>query len=149
MRLVVIACAAAVLTGAVVAATLGGDESPARNDLEAGVIYSTDAGDPLDVEFSRYTEYGCLHISGDFIPSGTSCFDIAAPAQGSYVVAIPLNRRVAPAVVGVLPNGADEAIVRVGQVEVRAVTRGRWFIASLEPGSLGRNNANPVSVEYS
>jgi hypothetical protein len=69
--------------------------------------------------------------------------------RGSYVVAIPLNSGVQPAVVGLLPTGANDATVRVGEIEVKATTRGRWFLASLEPGSLGPSNAAPVSVGFS
>ena len=149
VRLLLVAAAIVALTAALIMSAFDdGEAVPVGTDLIVGAIYSTDRGDPANVEFASYTGYGCLHVSAPYVPSGTSCFDLGPRMQGSYVVAIPLSKQVAPLVVGVMPPGASATTVRIGQATVRAGTRGRWFLAELEPGALGPNNAIPVSVGF-
>ena len=117
------------------------DAVPAGTDLVAGEIYSTDMGDPADVEFASYTDYGLLaHARLRTSRSGSSCFDLeSAHARLPYVVAIPLNEQVPPVVVGVMPARASATTVRIGQTTMLAPVRAvAWFLArssrrALEP----------------
>jgi len=91
----------------------------------------------------------CANVEGFFYGSGGSCFKIEdADQTGSYVLVIPQSRRKAPLVVGVMPASASGATASVERATISARTRGRWFLVSLEPGSLGRSDANPVTVDF-
>jgi hypothetical protein len=143
------AMAAAVVT-AVIADRGGADGRSVSDDLVPGPVFSMRDGAPVDV--SLYRSVGttrCMHISGAFHAT-TSCFDVeGAAASGSYQVLIPpFGATTSVLVVGVMPSGATRATVEVGGTTVRATTRGRWFLAPLEPGELGEGNRAPVSVEF-
>jgi hypothetical protein len=147
----VVLCAAAVLFAALLAAA-GDDYDPVPPELSdavaEGLIFSSESGDPLDVYFTRDTaRTGCMNVGAFSYGSTISCFDTGGP-EGSYAVVIPTTRRKPPIVVGVMPSGATGATVQAGESRARAETRGRWFLASLEPGALGAKNATPVSVEF-
>jgi hypothetical protein len=151
MRGLVVACAAAVLLAALFASA-GDDEDlgpPASSVAVAeGLVFSADDGDAVDVYFTRDTPtMGCMNVGGFFYGSTISCFDPDG-AEGSYAVVIPTTREKPPIVVGVMPGDATAATVQAGPSRVRAETRGRWFLASLEPGALGSNNANTVTVAF-
>lgn len=147
MRNLVAICAAAVLLAAVLAAT-DDDHDPAGSAPGTvpaeGLIFSSDDGVPVDVYFTRDTPAkGCMTVGGFFYGSTISCFD-ADGAEGSYVVVSSTEER-PPIVVGVLPRDATGATVRAGEERVRADTRGRWFLASLESGT---KDVASVSVEF-
>ena len=91
----------------------------------------------------------CTNVGGFFYGSSISCFAAKdADETGSYMLVIPESKRKAPLVVGVMPASASGATATVERATSRGETRGRWFLVPLEPGALGRNNANPVSVEF-
>lgn len=119
--------------------------------LATGRIFSTDAGDNVDVEVLRDSETTrCLQVSGFRYPSATSCFGMQeAATRGPYQVVIRTKVAVPPLVIGVMPSNVIGARVRVGSDTTQARVRGRWFLAALEPGALGPNNSAPVSVEFS
>jgi hypothetical protein len=147
MRALVVACAAAVLLAALFAAA-GDDHDPMQTApgivLGEGLIFSSDDGDPVDVCFTRETQTkGCMNVGGFFYGSTISCFDLDG-AEGSYVVVSATDGK-PPIVVGVMPNGAIGATVRAGEAQVQADTRGRWFLASLEPDT---RNLAIVSVDF-
>jgi hypothetical protein len=148
MRALIVACAAAVLLAALFAAT-GDDHDPARTTPgivpAEGLIFSSDDGDPVDVYFTQDSEtMGCMNVGGFFYGSTISCFHPDG-SEGSYAVVIPTTSDKPPIVVGVMPGGAMEATVQAGEARVRAETRGRWFLASLESGT---KDLASVRVEF-
>ena len=140
-----------VLVGGLVLAT--GSESDGTEGVEIalGHVYSTGAGDPVDVVAEPGDMPGtiCASVGGFFYGSGSTCFaGDGTEVTGSWVLVIPDGGRRPPLVVGVLPASASGATVTVADERFEAISRGRWFIASLEPGVLGQNNAEPVHVGF-
>jgi hypothetical protein len=150
MRALVVACAVAVLVAALFASA-GDDEDMQPRPSSAiadGRIFSADAGDPVDVYYTRESPAeGCVNVGGSFYGSTISCFD-PDTTEGSWQVLIPTTQQVPPLVVGVMPSNATGATVYARQARVRAQTRERWFLAALEVGSLGEGNDARVKVEF-
>jgi hypothetical protein len=132
-------------------ATVVVDRGREPAQIAQGDVYSTDAGDPLDVFYGPGDRgLGCMYVGAFYYGSGISCSDPAAVDEtGSWVLVIPEVKRKPPFVVGIMPADATGADVRIGSRSVRADTRGRWFLAPLPAGSLGPNNDAPVSVQFS
>ena len=148
VRLLLIASAALLLAVAIGAALTSSSEGEA---VATGQIYSTEDGDPIDAFAGPGDEPGtmCTNIGGFFYGSSVSCVTLDdVDRTGSYELVVPESKAKPPLVVGVLPLGASGAVARVDEASVSAQTRGRWFLVSLEPGSLGPNNANPVTVDF-
>ena len=149
VRLIVVGLAAALAIVAIAASVA--DERRDPVPIATGTIYSTADGDPIDVFAGPGDDPGtvCTNVGGFFYGSGGSCFEVEdADQTGSYVLVIPESRRKPPLVVGLMPAGASGATAHVEQARTSAQTRGRWFLVSLEPSSLGSNNATPVSVDF-
>jgi hypothetical protein len=130
----------------ILAVTRGGEPA----EIAQGDVYSTDAGDPLDV-FYGPGDRGlmCMNVGAFSYGSGISCVDPAAVDDtGSWTLEIPDVRQKPPLVVGILPADAGGATVQVGSTQVEASTRGRWFLARLPVGSLGPGNNAPVEVAF-
>jgi hypothetical protein len=146
VRLLVIACAAVVLAGGLVAAAASD-----KDEVTLGQVYSTDAGDPVDVLAETGDRAGtlCMNVGGFGYGTAVACSASEdLDATGSWELVPATSDGVAPLVLGVLPAGARTAVVRVDGTEVRATTRGRWFLAELEPHALGPQNDAPVAVEF-
>jgi hypothetical protein len=140
-----------VLCAALLAAALVMSGRSGETQIATGQVYSTDRGDPIDVFAGPGDRPGsiCANTGAFFYGSGVNCFEVDdARATGSWSLEIPTTRRKPPIVVGVMPSNAGGATVRIGETEVRASSRGRWFLATLRPGALGLNNATPVSVDF-
>ena len=129
------------------------------NEIAAGQIYSTDAGDPIDV-FYGPDESGmeCMTFSG-FLYGGNvifgyggnvSCFDPEELDEGgTYKLVLPASAEMPALVIGVMPAGATGATVGgIGRKTARAETRGRWFLASLEPVAPSPWDLADVRVEF-
>ena len=121
-------------------------------ELAYGQIYSTEAGDPIDVFADVGDEPNtiCMNVGGSAYGTSMSCTDTEAAAEtGSWMLAIPESKAMSPIAVGVMPIGVTRAFAVVGDQRVAGEAEGRWFLAELEPGSLGPNDARPVDVEFS
>jgi hypothetical protein len=154
------AAAAATIALAVALGVLAlrdGDAAAPGSELVAGQIYSTDAGDPVDVVYEvDESGTGCMDLrlpdrtSG--IPFGGSppCFSLEEVDEGGmYRVLLPASVEDPALVVGVLPSGATGATVNaVGWKTTRANVRGRWFLASLEPAPPDVLNLEPLRVQF-
>ena len=143
-RLLVLVCAT--LLGAVLLVSALDER---ENKPVARQIYSTDDGDPIDVVYAHdESGMGCIHFGrsidggrtvtvGGLLYGGgpVSCFDPdELVREGTYKLVIPASAELPAVVVGVMPAGATGATVRsVGWKTARAETRGRWFLASLDP----------------
>lgn len=130
----IVAWAAAMLAVAIFVAATSSKELEA---IAAGQIYSTDNGDPIDVSYGPdESGMGCMNVSG-FVFGGrsVSCFDPEELDKGgSYKLVLPASAEMPALVVGVMPAGATGATIGgIGRSTARAETRGRWFLASLEP----------------
>lgn len=154
VRFMVVACAAAVLAVATFVAATGSNEA-----IATGQIYSTDDGDPIDV-FYRPDEsgMGCMRLGG-FLYGGNvifgdgrnvSCFDPEELDKGgSYKLVLPESVEMPALVIGVMPAGATGATVGgIGRKTARAETRGRWFLASLEPADPSPWDLADIRVEF-
>lgn len=149
-RRALLVCSAAglVLVVVLVAAVLVDSDS---TEIAAGQIYSTDAGDPVDVVYGPdESGLGCMNVGGFTYGGSVSCFDPEEVDKGgSYLVAIPESAEMPAVVVGVMPAGATGATVGgVGRKTAQAETRGRWFLASLEPAAPSTSNLATVRVEF-
>lgn len=146
VRLLLIAIAAVVLGVSLVAVATSETE-----DVALGQLYSTDVGDPLDVLAEAGDRPGsvCTNVGGFGYGAAIACTATEDLDQtGSWELFPGTSAFVKPLVLGVLPADAERAVVRIGGREVTARTRGRWFLAVLEPGSLGPDNASPVAVSF-
>lgn len=146
--LLVGSAAGLVLVVVLVAAVLVDSDS---TEIAAGPIYSTDAGDPVDVVYGPdESGLGCMNVGGFTYGGSESCFDPEEVAKGgSYLLAIPESAEMPAVVVGVMPAGATGATVGgVGRKTARAETRGRWFLASLEPAAPSPLDLDTVRVEF-
>ena len=140
-----------VLVGGLVLATRSESDGTEGVEIALGHVYSTDAGDPVDVvaEPGDMPRTICANVGGFFYSSGSTCFTgDGADMTGSWVLVIPDGGRRPPLVVGVLPASASGAAVTVADERFEATSRGRWFVASLETGALGQSNARPVHVDF-
>jgi hypothetical protein len=139
------------LVAAVAVATIAVTRDGEPLAIAQGGVFSTDAGDPLDVFHGPgYRADGCMNIGGFFYGSSISCTDPATVDEtGSWMLVIPELKRKPPLVVGILPANASGATVQVESTSLEATTRGRWFLASLPVGSLGPRNDASVQVAFS
>jgi hypothetical protein len=153
------AAAAIALAVALAVVTLrDGDTAAPGSGLVAGQIYSTDAGDPVDVVYEiDESGTGCMSLRGlpertSGIPFGGSplCFSPEEVDEGGmYRVLLPKSLEDPALVVGVMPSGATGATVNaVGWKTTRAEVRGRWFLASLEPAAPDVLNLEPLRVQF-
>lgn len=119
-------------------------------EIARGSVFSTDEGEPVDVVYGPAQQgRDCMTVDAFSYGSTISCFDVeTVDESGSYVVVIPESTGKPPLVVGVMPAGTIDATVLVGSASVHADTRGRWFLASLEPGALGPKNDAQVVVKF-
>ena len=115
----------------------------------SGVLFSTEAGDPIDVQVIRDSNTiasQCTAVRGSYYHSTSSC---SAPGdvmqQGRYEVVLPLDSTMSPVVFGAFPAGRQHAIIRVDGETVGYGVRGNWFISKLKPGSLANNEQRSVS----
>jgi hypothetical protein len=137
----------------VVSARDTGEPGPAAG-LVPGQIYSTDAGDPIDLLYVLDEPgIGCMtNVSGGIYYGGTStsCFDLEAVEQGgTYQILFPASAEDPALVVGVMPFGARAATASgVGWATTRAKVRGRWFLASLEPATPDVSNLDDFRVRF-
>ncbi|MGH3127502.1 MAG: hypothetical protein ACRDPX_06260 [Gaiellaceae bacterium] len=154
------AAAAAAIALAVVFAvsTRDGDENPPADELVVGPIYSTDRGDPIDVDYGvDESGMGCIYLRGlafgvGGIPygAGPRCFDLEEVEQGgTYQVLLPASTKDPALVVGVMPAGATGAKASgVGWRSAQAEISGRWFLASLEPAAPDESNLDDFRVRF-
>jgi hypothetical protein len=152
------AAAIALAVALVVVTTRDGNVAAPGSELVAGQIYSTDAGDPVDVVYEvDESGTGCMNLRG--IPDGTSgipfggsarCFTLKEVDEGGmYRVLLPASVEDPALVVGVMPRGATGATVNaVGWKTTQAHVRGRWFLASLEPAAPSVLNLEPLRVQF-
>ena len=130
------------------------DETSRRNALVAGQISSTDAGDPIDLVYEPGEQgMGCIaNVSGGIAYSGTytSCFGLVdVDAGGTYMLVLAISADDPAIVVGVMPAGATGAQVNgIGRKGARAETRGRWFLALLEPTDPSIGNLETLDVDF-
>jgi hypothetical protein len=151
MRSLLVVASTVLLVGALVLATRSESAGTEGAEIALGQVYSTDAGDPVDVVADPGDMPGaiCANVGGFFYGSGSTCFtEAGAEMTGSWVLVIPDAGRRPPLVVGVLPASASGATVTVDGERFEATPRGRWFIASLDSGVLGPNDAEPVDVDF-
>ena len=130
---------------------LESDQNGRASGLAYGQIYSTEEGDPIDVlaEAGDEPDMVCMNVGGFAYGTSISCTDIEAAGEtGSWMLAIPESEDKPPITVGIMPADATRAVAVVGSQRVASEARGRWFLAELEPGSLGPNNARSVDVEF-
>ena len=155
LRGIVVACA--LVTVALAVYTRGGDEAWLAGKIAAGQIYSTDDGDPIDVSYGpdESGRLGCMSVSVSFNVvlyggSSVSCFDpVELEEGGTYKLIIPGLVEMPALVVGVMPAGATGATVGgIGRKTARAETRGRWFLASLEPTDPSPWDLADIRVEF-
>jgi hypothetical protein len=152
------AAAIALAVALLVVTTRDSNVAATGSELVAGQIYSTDAGDPVDVVYEiDESGTGCMSLRGvphrtSGIPFGgsTLCFSLKEVDEGGmYRVLLPASVEDPALVVGVLPHGATGAIVNaVGWKTTRANVRGRWFLASLEPAPPDVLNLEPLRVQF-
>jgi hypothetical protein len=150
-RAPVVAGACILIAAGLAKVVLGGDEKGRATELAYGQIYSTEDGDPIDVLADAGDEphMVCMNVGGFAYGTSISCTDIeAAGKTGSWMLAIPESEAKPPIAVGIMPADATRAVAVVGSQRVASEARGRWFLAELEPGSLGPNNARSVDVEF-
>jgi hypothetical protein len=142
-----------VLVVVLVAAVLV-DSGSDSAEIATGQIYSTDDGDPIDVVYELdESGMGCMTVTGGVIFYGgrnTTCHD---PEElddgGSYMLVLPASAEMPALVVGVMPAGATGATVGgIGRKTARAETRGRWFLASLEPADPSPSDLADLHVEF-
>ena len=120
-------------------------------EIAYGQIYSTGEGDPIDLfaDAGDEADEVCMNVGGPGYDTSISCTDTEAAAEtGSWMLAIPESKAMPPIAVGVMPAGATRAVAVVGGQRVETETRGRWFSAEFEPGSVGPNDASQVDVEF-
>jgi hypothetical protein len=140
-----------VLAVVLVAAVLVDSDS---DEIATGQIYSTDDGDPIDVFYGPdESGMGCVNVSGFVYGGGggrPSCFDPEELEEGgTYALVLPRSSEMPALVVGVMPAGAIGATVGgVGRKTARAETRGRWFLASLEPADPSPSDLADLHVEF-
>ena len=145
VRLLLVGCAGAVAIAAIIGSVADVPHEP--TPIEVGTIYSTETGDPLDVVASVDEEGICVNVGGVGYGSIVSCTDEGgAVERGSYVVVLPVSGSGATYVVGVMPEAAAGATVAAGDEELRADTRGRWFLAELP--DLDADEAQTVVVDF-
>jgi hypothetical protein len=146
---VLLGCAFGVLAIGLVAALVV-DRGGGSDELVPGTIFSTDEGDGIDVVYGPDDQgRRCTNIGAFFYGSAVGCFDLETVEEtGSYEVVIPESKRKPPLVVGVMPASANAATVSLRSTTVEAETRGRWFLASLEPGVLGPTNDASVVAKF-
>jgi len=79
-----------------------------------------------------------------------SCFDPEELDKGGfYKLVLPESVEMPALVIGVMPAGATGATVEgIGRKPARAETRGRWFLASLEPAASSPLDLADVRVEF-
>ena len=154
-----VAVAASIALAVVLAVLALGTDGPAPSaEFVPGQIYSTHAGDPLDVEYEiDGSGMGCMRLGGlpdhtGGIPLGgsTRCFDREeADEGGTYVVVLPASAEDPALVIGVMPHRATGATVSgIGWMTSRADVRGRWFLTSLEPAAPDVANLEPIRVRF-
>ena len=150
------ASASAAIALAVVLAlsTLGTDEPRPGAGLVPGQIYSTAAGDPIDLIYERGDAgTGCMtFVSAGIFYGGSnvSCFDVEEIDEGGTYKLVLARYAEDPAVlVGVMPVGATGAAVSgVGRKAARAESRGRWFLALLEPADPSEADLETLRVRF-
>jgi hypothetical protein len=148
------AAAAIALSVALIVSTSGSDDPAPGTGLVAGQIYSTDRGDPIDLLYEPgEAGTGCAtNLSGGLLYSGTrtGCFGLKEVDEGgTYQLVLPSVVEEPAIVVGVMPVGATGARVRgVGRKPARAETRGRWFLALLEPADPSVQDLETLSVRF-
>lgn len=131
------------------------DSDSDSDEIATGQIYSTDDGDPIDVFYGPdESGMGCMNVLG-FVYSGggggrPSCFDPEELDEGgTYKLVLPPSAEMPALVVGVMPAGATGATVGgIGRKTARAETRGRWFLASLEPADPSPSDLADIHVEF-
>ena len=122
-----------------------------NEEIAHGQIYSTEEGDPIDVFAYAGDEPDevCMNVGGSGYDTSTSCTETEAAAEtGSWMLAVPESEAMPPIAVGVMPAGATRAVAVLGSQRVEGEARGRWFLAELEPGSVGPDDASQVEVEF-
>lgn len=146
--LLVGSAAGLVLAVVLVASVLVDSDS---NEIASGLIFSTEAGDPIDLVYGPdESGLGCMRVEAFTYGGNVSCFDPQkVEDEGSYLVAIPESAEMPAVVVGIMPASATGATVGgVGRKTARAETRGRWFLASLEPAAPSLFDLAPIRVEF-
>lgn len=138
--------------------TRDADQLDPDDELVAGQIYSTDAGDPLGIVYETDDPgTGCVALSSfpndtSGIPYGgtTRCLTLEEIDQdGMYLVLLPESAEDPALVAGVMPSGATGATVSgIGWTTTRAALRGRWFLASLLPATPDIANLEPFRVRF-
>jgi hypothetical protein len=143
-----------VLVVVLVAAVLV-DSGSDSAEIATGQIYSTDDGDPIDVFYELdESGMGCMKVIGFVYGVGggghPSCFDPEELEKGgTYALVLPASAEMPALVVGVTPAGAIGATVGgIGRKTARAETRGRWFLASLEPADPSPSDLADLHVEF-
>ena len=150
-----LAAAAAIALAVVLVVSLtGGDEPDRATEVAVGHIYSTDAGDPIDVFFEPGEQgSGCMtFLSAGIFYGGSnmSCFDLEEVDEGgTYKLVLPRYAEDPAVLVGVMPVGATGATASgIGRKRARAETRGRWFLASLEPADPSVLDLDTLDVDF-
>jgi hypothetical protein len=150
-----LAAAAAIAVAVVLAVSMLDTDDPSPTDeLAAGQIYSTDAGDPIDLFYEPGEPgMGCMtNVSSGIFYGGTntSCFGLEdVDDGGSYQLFLPASAEDPAVLVGVMPVGATGARVRgVGRKPARAETSGRWFLALLEPADPSVHELETLGVQF-
>ena len=122
--------------------------------LAYGQIYSTEEGDPIDLLYGP-GEPGsdCMTaLRGGIFYGGSnvSCFDLEVVDEGgTYRLVLPRHAEDPAVLVGVMPAGATGATASgVGREPARAETRGRWFLASLEPSDPSVLDLETLDVDF-
>ena len=148
------AAAAIALAVVLVVSMTDGDEPGRATEVAVGHIYSTDAGDPIDVFFEPgESGSGCMtFLSGGIFYGGSnvSCFDLEEVDEGgTYRLVLPRYAEDPAVLVGVMPTGATGATASgVGRKPARAEARGRWFLASLEPADPSVLDLETLDVDF-
>ena len=150
-----LAAAGAIAVAVVLAVSVRDTDEPDQGaGLVPGQIYSTDAGDPIDLVYELGDPgMGCMaNLSGGIAYTGTSasCFGLVEVDEGGTYPLVRADDAEDPAVlVGVMPVGAPGATVSgIGRKAARAETRGRWFLALLEPADPSVANLETLDVDF-
>lgn len=119
-------------------------------EIAQGEVFSTRAGDPVDVVYGREgRRLSCMNVGATYYPPNVSCADPAdVEKAGTWVLVLPEVKARPPLVVGIVPSGASTATVHVRSTSVEADMRGRWFVASLPARVLGPRNDVPFAVGF-
>jgi len=150
----VVVAGACVLLIAGLAMLMLDDDTTSAGGLEAGQIYSTDDGDPIDVFYAPdESGMGCMSVGGrgGIVYGGrVTCVDPEELEEGgTYKLVIPASAEMPAVVVGVMPAGATGATVSaLGWKTALAETRGQWFLASLESADPNPYDLADIRVEF-